>query len=56
VPAEKRWVVERGFAWLGDYWRLAVDRERLLKNSATFVRIAFIRLMLRRLCPVPSLW
>ncbi|MHC0612719.1 IS5 family transposase [Komagataeibacter oboediens] len=56
VPAEKRWVVERGFAWLGDYWRLAIDRERLIRNSVSFIRIAFIRLMLRRLCPVPSLW
>lgn len=56
VPAKHRWVVERGFAWLGDYWRLSIDRERLLRNSVAFVRIAFIRLMLRRLCPVPDLW
>ena len=54
VPAKKRWVVERGFAWLGDYWRLSVDRERLLKNSTTMIRIAFMRLLLRRLFPVPS--
>ncbi|MCQ8279420.1 IS5 family transposase [Acetobacteraceae bacterium KSS8] len=51
VPAQKRWVVERGFAWFGDCWRLSVDRERLLKNSTTMLRIAFMRLMLRRLYP-----
>lgn len=51
VPAKKRWVVERGFAWLGDYYRLSVDRERLQRNSNTMVRLAFIRLMLRRLWP-----
>jgi putative transposase len=52
VPAKKRWLVERGFAWLGDYWRLSIDRERDLRNSCTMIRIAFIRLMLRRLKPV----
>lgn len=52
VPAVKRWVVERAFAWFGDYWRLSIDRERLPKNSSSMLRIAFIRLMLRRLCPV----
>lgn len=52
VPDEKRWLVERGFAWLGDYWRLTVDRERSLARSCTMVRLAFIRLMLRRLVPV----
>lgn len=51
VPAKKRWLVERGFAWLGDYWRLSVDRERTFYNSCAMIRIAFIRLMLRRLEP-----
>jgi putative transposase len=51
VPAKKRWLVERGFAWLGDYRRLIVDQERKLYNSCAMIRIAFIRLMLRRLKP-----
>lgn len=52
VPDEKRWLVERNFAWLGDYWRLSIDRERTIAHSCTMVRLAFIRLMLRRLFPV----
>jgi putative transposase len=52
VPATKRWLVERGFALLGDYRRLALDQERPSRNSCAMIRIAFIRLMLRRLKPV----
>jgi putative transposase len=51
IPAKKRWVVERGFAWLGDYRRLDKDHERHMANSMTLIRLAFIRIMLRRLCP-----
>lgn len=51
VPATKRWLVERGFAWLGDYRRLAVDQERQSRNSCAMIRIAFARLLLRRLKP-----
>ncbi|WRH89869.1 IS5 family transposase [Nguyenibacter sp. L1] len=56
VPAQKRWLVERGFAWFGDYRRLSVDYERLIRNSESMLRLGMIRLMLRRLFPVPSLW
>jgi putative transposase len=52
VPAKKRWVVERTHAWMLDYRRLVVDHERLLKNSITMIRIAFIRVLLRRLHPM----
>jgi transposase len=55
IPAKKRWVVERSFAWLGDYWRLSVDRERLLLHSMSMIRIAFIRVMLRQLHPPPDI-
>ena len=51
IPAKKRWVVERGFAWIGDYRRLSVDHERLCEVSSEFIKIAFINLMLRRLWP-----
>lgn len=56
VPAKQRWVVERGFAWFSDYRRLSVDYERLIRNSESMLRLCMIRLMLRRLFPVPCLW
>ena len=45
-----RWVVERILAWLNRCRRLAKDFENLTDNSLAFLRLAFIRLMLRRLC------
>ena len=45
----RRWVVERTLAWLGHYRRLSKDYERLETTSETLVRIAMIRVMLRRL-------
>jgi transposase len=46
----KRWVVERTLAWLGRCRRLAKDFENLTRNAVAFLRLASIRLMLRRLC------
>jgi len=46
----KRWVVERTFAWLNRCRRLAKDWENLTRNAVTFIRLASIRLMLRKLC------
>ena len=46
----KRWIVERTFAWLGRCRRLAKDFENLTRLALTFVKLASIRLMLRRLC------
>jgi len=45
----KRWVIERTFAWISRYRRLARDYERLVATSETFIYIAMIRLGLRRL-------
>ena len=45
----KRWVVERTFAWLGWYRRVAIDYEKLIKFSENMVRIAMIALGFRRL-------
>jgi putative transposase len=45
----RRWVVERTFSWLNHYRRLSKDYERQEATSETMIRIAMIRLMLRRL-------
>ena len=49
VPLPKRWVVERTFAWLSSHRRLSKDYEALMPTSETFLYIAMIRIMLRRL-------
>ena len=46
----KRWVVERSFAWFGRCRRLAKDFENLNRIALAFLRLASIRLMLRKLC------
>jgi transposase len=46
----KRWIVERTFAWLNRCRRLAKDFENLTRTALTFVKLASIRVMLRRLC------
>jgi len=46
----KRWIVERTFAWLNRCRRLAKDWENLNRNALAFLRLASIRLMLRKLC------
>jgi transposase len=45
----RRWVVERTFAWLNRCRRLAKDFENLDRNALTFIKLASIRLMLRKL-------
>ncbi len=45
----KRWIVERTFAWLGRCRRLAKDFENLARTALAFLRLAMIRLMLRRI-------
>jgi transposase len=46
----KRWIVERTFAWLNRCRRLAKDWECLNHKALAFLRLASIRLMLRKLC------
>ena len=50
VVLPKRWVVERSFGWFGRCRRLAKDFENLNRIALAFLRLASIRLMLRRLC------
>jgi hypothetical protein len=45
-----RWLVERTIAWLNRCRRLAKDWENLNHKALTFLRLASIRLMLRKLC------
>jgi transposase len=50
VVLPKRWIVERIFAWLGRCRRLAKDWECLNRKALAFLKLASIRLMLRKLC------
>jgi transposase len=45
----KRWTVERTFAWISRNRRLARDFERYTSTVTAFIRLAMIRIMLRRL-------
>ncbi len=54
VALPKRWVVERTFAWLSRCRRLARDFERHVRAVVAFIRLAMIRLMLRRLTATRS--
>ncbi len=45
----RRWVVERTIAWINRCRRLAKDYENLNRTAIAFIRLASIRLMLRRI-------
>src|SRR5271165_6142458 len=46
-----RWTVERTFAWLGQCRRLTKDREKSVRSSEAFIKLAMIHLMLNRIEP-----
>ena len=50
VVLPRRWVIERTIAWLNRCRRLAKDWENLNRKALAFLRLASIRLMLRKLC------
>jgi transposase len=49
IVLPKRWIVERTFAWISRNRRLARDFERYASTTVAFIRLAMIRIMLRRL-------
>jgi transposase len=54
VVLPKRWIVERTFGWIGHCRRLARDFERHARKAVAFIRLAMIRIMLKRLAANPS--
>src|ERR1700678_3327400 len=52
VVLPKRWIVERTIGWLNRCRRLAKDWECLNRRALAFLKLASIRLMLRKLCNV----
>ncbi len=44
-----RWIVERTLGWLMRNHRLSKDYERMVQSSESFIEVAMIRLILRRL-------
>ena len=50
IVLPKRWIVERAIAWLNRCRRLAKDWENLSRKALAFLRLASIRIMLRKLC------
>ena len=50
VVLPERWLVERTIAWLDRCRRLAKDWENHSRNALAFLRLAYLRLMLRKLC------
>jgi transposase len=53
VLLPRRWVVERSFAWLARFRRLARDYERLPETVAGLTFLAFTCLMLHQLIHLP---
>lgn len=54
VLLPRRWVVERSFAWMAKFRRLARDYERLPETVAALHFVAFACLMLHRIIPLLS--
>ena len=44
-----RWVVERSFAWLGNFRRLSKDYEISTSSAKAFIELAFTKIMLNRI-------
>ena len=44
----KRWIVERSFGWLDKCRRLWKNCERKIENTLNMIKLAFVRVLLRR--------
>lgn len=49
VVEKRRWVVERSFAWLTFFRRVTRDHERTIQNSATWILVANMQMVLSSL-------
>ncbi len=49
IPQKGRWQVERSFAWLNHYRRLAKDYERTTASAVCFIELAFINIILSKI-------
>jgi transposase len=49
IVLPKRWIVERTLSWLGRCRRLSKHLENLARSALAFLRLAMIRLMMRRI-------
>ena len=49
VVLPKRWIVERTLSWIGRCRRLSKHVENLARSALAFLRLAMIRLMMRRI-------
>ncbi|MBC6609953.1 transposase [Hymenobacter sp. BT507] len=54
VPIAKRWVVERTFAWLTSFRRLALDYEFTPASHSTWLLVANLTICLNRLTQIPQ--
>ena len=54
VVLPKRWIVERTLAWISRNRRLCRDYERHARKAVAYVRLAMIRIMLRRVAASPA--
>ena len=48
VVIPKRWVVEHSFAWLEKCHRLCKNCEKKLQTSLAMIKLAFVRLVVKR--------
>jgi transposase len=49
VVEKKRWVVERSFAWMNFYRRVAMDWEHTVQSSAAFIILANISMVIEKI-------
>lgn len=52
VPAKKRWVVERAFAWLENFRRLCRNYEETTESANEMLMVAAVVITLRKLTSV----